>query len=213
MGNGINVCYMVFSNLSNLGLYPLGLILNKASLIQASLLKQAVDVFRSVGVAMLTYSSLHFIHKFRLFCFFAEASKVKSRPVVSESCFEDLLYLMAFTMSLDLPPSASIPTIPPFSRMPFGADAIQLPLHKTPQMLDPIEASNGVPAPRGQTHTLELVGRNDVPSYGSAAVPEASNHAEATRDDHFPDELLRLHEETERNASTGSRDSADMHPH
>ncbi|RKK11030.1 hypothetical protein BFJ66_g17142 [Fusarium oxysporum f. sp. cepae] len=33
---------------------------------------------------MLTYSSLHFIHKFRLFCFFAEASKVKSRPVVSE---------------------------------------------------------------------------------------------------------------------------------
>lgn len=55
--------------------------------------------------------------------------------------------------------------------------------------------------------------RNDVPSYGSAAVPEASNHAEATRDDHFPDELLRLHEETERNASAGSRDSADMHPH
>lgn len=45
--------------------------------------------------------------------------------------------------------------------------------------------------------------RNDVPSYGSAAVPEASNHAAATRDDHFP----------ERNPSAGSRDSADMHPH
>lgn len=96
---------------------------------------------------MLTYSSLHFMHKFRFFCFFAQASKAKSQPVVSGSRFEDLLYIMASnTFSLDLPPSASIPSVPLFLRMPFGADAIQLPLHKNPQMLDSIEASNRVSA-------------------------------------------------------------------